>query len=244
MKIADLDFYLLDPAGSTADSAERTVLVRLATASGQEGWGEARIGWRKRAGPAPRQPAADPRRAQRRRYRRAAGARRACAIGTPRSDRNGVVGFDWPLSSAAAVSPVGRRISATRTAGDALARGCAGACRRIGARSDGARVCDANRRRERKRRTGPGSRSGSARGHDRASQAAHRRRRQVYRGRCPRTVPQAGAWRSAIVGRSAGDRAGRLRVAGAADERSAGRLSADPFAIGPATACAQAARRT
>jgi L-alanine-DL-glutamate epimerase-like enolase superfamily enzyme len=46
MKIADLDFYLLDPAGGAAESADRTVLVRLSTASGQEGWGEARIGWR------------------------------------------------------------------------------------------------------------------------------------------------------------------------------------------------------
>ncbi|HEY1601441.1 MAG TPA: mandelate racemase/muconate lactonizing enzyme family protein [Pirellulales bacterium] len=46
MKIADLDFYLLDPAGGGADSPERTLLVRVVTADGREGWGESHCVWR------------------------------------------------------------------------------------------------------------------------------------------------------------------------------------------------------
>ena len=46
MKIADLDFYLLDPAGGSADSPDRTLLVRVATADGREGWGESHTVWR------------------------------------------------------------------------------------------------------------------------------------------------------------------------------------------------------
>ena len=46
MKIADLDFYLLEPPSCDADPTERTLLVRLASANSQEGWGEARAPWR------------------------------------------------------------------------------------------------------------------------------------------------------------------------------------------------------
>ncbi len=46
MKIADLDFYLLEPPSREADPTERTLLVRLASANNQEGWGEARVPWR------------------------------------------------------------------------------------------------------------------------------------------------------------------------------------------------------
>ncbi|HEY4308972.1 MAG TPA: enolase C-terminal domain-like protein [Pirellulales bacterium] len=46
MKIADLDFFLLDPTARGAEGAERPLLVRLATSNGQEGWGEAHIAWR------------------------------------------------------------------------------------------------------------------------------------------------------------------------------------------------------
>jgi L-alanine-DL-glutamate epimerase-like enolase superfamily enzyme len=49
MKIADLDFYLLAPHPARppeASSAEHSLLVRLTTATGQEGWGEARVPWR------------------------------------------------------------------------------------------------------------------------------------------------------------------------------------------------------
>ncbi|HVU89739.1 MAG TPA: enolase C-terminal domain-like protein [Pirellulales bacterium] len=49
MKIADLDFYLLDPHTARhepTNSAEHSLLLRLTTATGQEGWGEARVPWR------------------------------------------------------------------------------------------------------------------------------------------------------------------------------------------------------
>ncbi len=46
MKIADLDFYLLESPAHEADPPERTLLVRLATATNQEGWGEALVPWR------------------------------------------------------------------------------------------------------------------------------------------------------------------------------------------------------
>lgn len=49
MKIADLDFYLLDSRTErhgAGNAAEHSLLVRLTTATGQEGWGEARVPWR------------------------------------------------------------------------------------------------------------------------------------------------------------------------------------------------------
>ena len=46
MKIADLDFYLLSPTDGSADGIQRTLLVRVSTSDGQEGWGEARSKWR------------------------------------------------------------------------------------------------------------------------------------------------------------------------------------------------------
>jgi len=52
MKIADLEFFLLRPTaaglelGASSEPVERTLLVRVATANGEEGWGEARTAWR------------------------------------------------------------------------------------------------------------------------------------------------------------------------------------------------------
>ncbi len=46
MKIADVDFYLLDPTRGADERAQRTMLVRLATATGEHGWGELRTNWR------------------------------------------------------------------------------------------------------------------------------------------------------------------------------------------------------
>ncbi len=49
MKIADLDLYLLDACAARHDpthSAEHSLLLRLTTATGQEGWGESHVSWR------------------------------------------------------------------------------------------------------------------------------------------------------------------------------------------------------
>lgn len=46
MKIADLEFYLLDPLRGVGNATERTLLTRLATSEGRHGWGEARTTWR------------------------------------------------------------------------------------------------------------------------------------------------------------------------------------------------------
>jgi L-alanine-DL-glutamate epimerase-like enolase superfamily enzyme len=47
MKIADLEFYLLDPArGGPDNGAERSLLARVSTADGRSGWGESTAIWR------------------------------------------------------------------------------------------------------------------------------------------------------------------------------------------------------
>ncbi len=46
MTISDLEFYLVEIACGAEQTPLRTVLVRLATAAGLEGWGEAQLGWR------------------------------------------------------------------------------------------------------------------------------------------------------------------------------------------------------
>lgn len=46
MKISDLEFFLVEPRRRAGEALHRSLLVRLATASGEEGWGEARSAWR------------------------------------------------------------------------------------------------------------------------------------------------------------------------------------------------------
>jgi len=46
MKISDLEFFLVEPRRRGGEPSPRSLLVRLATASGEEGWGEARSSWR------------------------------------------------------------------------------------------------------------------------------------------------------------------------------------------------------
>ena len=46
MKISDLEFWLVEIECDVEDSPVRRLLVRLATDSGMEGWGEARVSWR------------------------------------------------------------------------------------------------------------------------------------------------------------------------------------------------------
>jgi L-alanine-DL-glutamate epimerase-like enolase superfamily enzyme len=46
MTISDLEFYLVEIACYGRDAPLRSVLVRLATDSGLEGWGEGQLGWR------------------------------------------------------------------------------------------------------------------------------------------------------------------------------------------------------
>jgi L-alanine-DL-glutamate epimerase-like enolase superfamily enzyme len=46
MKISDLEFFLVEPRRRGGELSHRSLLVRLATASGEEGWGEARSAWR------------------------------------------------------------------------------------------------------------------------------------------------------------------------------------------------------
>ncbi len=46
MKISDLEFWLVEITCELAGAPVRRLLVRLATDSGLQGWGEARIGWR------------------------------------------------------------------------------------------------------------------------------------------------------------------------------------------------------
>ena len=46
MTISDLEFYLVDIQRAGARAAVRSMLVRLATDSGLEGWGESRVSWR------------------------------------------------------------------------------------------------------------------------------------------------------------------------------------------------------
>lgn len=46
MKIADLEFFLLDPDRGGSVGAERTLLARVSTADGQTGWGESAAVWR------------------------------------------------------------------------------------------------------------------------------------------------------------------------------------------------------
>jgi len=46
MIISDLDFYLVEVPCNGRHSPIRSLIVRLATESGLEGWGEAQIGWR------------------------------------------------------------------------------------------------------------------------------------------------------------------------------------------------------
>jgi L-Ala-D/L-Glu epimerase len=46
MKINDLEFYLVEIARTESQDPVRSLLVRLATDSGLEGWGEATLGWR------------------------------------------------------------------------------------------------------------------------------------------------------------------------------------------------------
>ena len=46
MKIHDLEFFLAAVAPSDAAAPTRSLLVRIATASGLEGWGESSLGWR------------------------------------------------------------------------------------------------------------------------------------------------------------------------------------------------------
>ncbi len=46
MRISDLEFFLVEPRRRGSEPPPRSLLVRLATASGEEGWGEARSSWR------------------------------------------------------------------------------------------------------------------------------------------------------------------------------------------------------
>ena len=46
MTISDLEFYLVDTQRGGSQTPVRSMLVRLATDSGLEGWGESRVGWR------------------------------------------------------------------------------------------------------------------------------------------------------------------------------------------------------
>jgi glucarate dehydratase len=46
MTISDLEFYLVDTQRAGSREAVRSMLVRLATDSGLEGWGESRVRWR------------------------------------------------------------------------------------------------------------------------------------------------------------------------------------------------------
>jgi len=46
MKINDLEFSLVETCRVDTQQPVRSVLVRLTTDSGMEGWGEAAIGWR------------------------------------------------------------------------------------------------------------------------------------------------------------------------------------------------------
>ena len=45
MKINDLEFYLVQIDRSESEEPVRSVLVRLTTDSGLEGWGESALGW-------------------------------------------------------------------------------------------------------------------------------------------------------------------------------------------------------
>jgi L-alanine-DL-glutamate epimerase-like enolase superfamily enzyme len=46
MKINDLEFYLVEIARTESQDPVRSLLIRLATDSGREGWGESTLGWR------------------------------------------------------------------------------------------------------------------------------------------------------------------------------------------------------
>lgn len=46
MKISDLDFHLVEVGRADSDRPVRSLVVRLATDTGAEGWGESSLGWR------------------------------------------------------------------------------------------------------------------------------------------------------------------------------------------------------
>ena len=121
MKIADLDFYLLDPPRTTPTRPSARCWCGWPRPAARKGGAKRSRLARQRVARAPRASAVGVGRPQRRRHRRAALDRGAGAAGAACRGRDGLLGLDRPRGAAAALSNLGGRISTARAAGDSLA---------------------------------------------------------------------------------------------------------------------------